>query len=148
MKAIISASLLLAAFWAFATPVHARDLLGKTLTHVWQEASANGDTIEKRFETFFCETDFLVWNDISQLADPEHHQAAYTMTEITPDITQVSWKDSPETSNLGYVWTLDFTTGKIFGVIINAEQDSNLQVEGTFEVLSGVTPSDGRKGCS
>ncbi|MDX5594608.1 hypothetical protein [Pseudovibrio sp. SPO723] len=137
----------LSALLAFTAASQAQDLLGKTLTHAWQEAKADGEAIEKRFETFFCETDKLVWNDVTEISAPKHGVASYTMTQISPDIAQLTWRGSPESQQLGYVWTLDFSQGKVYGVIINADADRNVTVEGTFEVLSGVTPTEGRQGC-
>ncbi len=108
--------------------------LGKSIHFVWTVTVKGAETIEQNFATIICSAENLVWQSLSKNGK-SNGRATYTLQQITPEITQVSWKDNPQESNLGWVWTLDSSTGKAYGVVINAQPYENLTIAGNFSVL-------------
>lgn len=126
-----------------ATPV----LLGKTIVHSWTEGPLPSDMPKPAFETSFCSTERLVWNNVTDPAAITGQAETYTTTTIAPGIVQINWKESPETTNLGVVWTLNFNAGRIHGVIVNGNPEMNLVLSGLFELRDGLASGPGRIRC-
>jgi hypothetical protein len=123
------------------------DIVGKTIVHSWAIGPFPADMPRPAFETLFCSADRLVWNNVT---DPDAiigQAENYSRVEIGEGIVQISWKESPETTNLGVVWTLNFNSGKIYGVIVNGNPKMNFVLEGEFTVRDGTSPAPGRSGC-
>ncbi|MGH0000149.1 hypothetical protein ACQU0X_08720 [Pseudovibrio ascidiaceicola] len=115
--------------------------LGKSLNFAWTITKEGAEAIEEKFTTFICNSEALAWNTTSKLGKSKG-SATYTVQQITPDITQISWKDNPQESNLGWVWTLDAASGKAYGVVINSQPYENLSIEGEFAVLPVLTEEE------
>lgn len=118
-------------------------LIGKKVKHEWKKGPWTGAT----FTTFFCSESVLTWNNTT---DPDHITSEieqYYRTEIAEGIVQISWKEDPDTTNFGLIWTLNFNTNKIYGVIINASPTENINVEGDFSVIDSLEKEEGLKGC-
>ncbi len=117
------------------------------MSQTWQETKEGAKSLETRLETLYCDGKRLVWNDVTKPDNIRSGTADYTLTKIAPEVIQVVWT-KPETENKStYVWTLNFETGKTYGVIINDRTQKLKFVQGDFHTLSGVTPSPGNKGC-
>ncbi|KZL23001.1 hypothetical protein [Pseudovibrio sp. WM33] len=119
----------------------AEQWLGKSLNFAWTITKEGAEAIEEKFTTFICNSEALAWNTTSKLGKSKG-SATYTVQQITPEITQFSWKDNPQESNLGWVWTLDAASGKAYGVVINSQPYENLSIEGEFAVLPVLTEEE------
>jgi len=107
------------------------DLVGKQLVHTWDE-------INLSVITLFCNASEFVWNEAS---DPNAIFAGrenYVRTVVSDEVVQFSWKESPVARNLGLTYTLNFRTGKIYGVIVNASPSTNLNLSGNFTIVDGL----------
>ena len=71
----------------------------------------------------------------------------YELTELSPGVLQVTWKESPETTNQGVVWTLNFGTYAIYGVLVNLDPTANYVVAGGFSVRKGLHAQAPLRGC-
>ena len=71
----------------------------------------------------------------------------YVRSDIAPGIVQISWKEAPDTTNFGLIWTLNFNTNEITGVIVNVDTHANVNVSGRFEVKPGLAVDAGLMGC-
>ncbi|MES0870326.1 hypothetical protein [Pseudovibrio sp. SCP19] len=119
----------------------AEQWLGKSLNFAWSITKDGAEAIEEKFTAFICNAEALAWNTTSQFGKSKG-TATYTVQQITPDITQISWKDNPQESNLGWVWTLDEASGKAYGVVVNSQPYENLAIEGEFTVLPVPTAEE------
>lgn len=124
-----------------------QDLVGKTVKHSWSKGPFPEGMPAPTFQTLFCSADTLVWNNITDPAAVTASQETYAHAEVAPGVVQISWKESPETTNFGLIWTLNFNTNEIFGVIVNADPNMNMNVSGNFEVVDGLEVGAGMNGC-
>ncbi|GHB33091.1 hypothetical protein GCM10007094_22610 [Pseudovibrio japonicus] len=108
--------------------------LGKSLSFAWSAMKEGAGTVEEKFTAFICDTEALAWNTTSELGRSKG-SARYTVQQVTPDVIQISWKDDPQESNLGWIWTLDTTSGKAYGVVVNSQPYENLSIMGEFAIL-------------
>ena len=108
--------------------------LGKSLNFAWSAMTEGAGAMEEKFTAFICDTEALAWNTTSELGR-SRGSARYTVQQVTPDVIQISWKDDPQESNLGWIWTLDTTSGKAYGVVVNSEPYENLSIMGEFAIL-------------
>lgn len=118
-------------------------LVGKKVKHQWTKGLWSGAS----FTTFFCSENVLTWNNTSDPSNISSESEQYYRTEIAEGIIQISWKEDPETTNFGLIWTLNFNTKKIYGVIVNASKTENINVEGDFEVIDSLEIEEGLTGC-
>lgn len=125
----------------------APELVGKTVTHEWTENPYGADKPVPSYVTFFCDDSTLVWNAVTDPSDIRSGTETYTRTDFAPGIVQITWKESPDTSNYGVIWTLKFETMESYGVIVNADPNANQILAGTLGVTDGLTPADGLTGC-
>jgi hypothetical protein len=123
------------------------ELVGKTVTHDWTQNPYGADTPVPSYVTFFCDDTTLVWNAVTDPSDIRSGREAYTRTDLAPGIVQITWKESPETSNYGVIWTMKFDTMESFGVVVNAEPDANQILAGTLGLTEGLAPAEGLTGC-
>lgn len=112
----------------------AEQWLGQSLNFAWSAMKEGAGAMEEKFTAFICNTEALAWNTTSELGSSKG-SARYTVQQITPDVIQISWKDDPQESNLGWIWTLDTTSGKAYGVVVNSQPYENLSIMGEFAVL-------------
>ena len=122
------------------------NLAGKTITHSWSEGLWAGAS----FVTVFCSENELVWNNVTNPDEVTAERETYVRVDLSDDIAQISWRESPDTTNLGLIWTLNFATNQITGVIVNAMPEQNVNVAGTFTMTDGVQVDTalGLTGCS
>jgi len=83
-------------------------LVGNTTEHAWVNNNFPAEWPTPRYRVSFCSDDTLVWNNITNAANPDSGIEKYDAVQLGPDLLQVSWKESPETTNFGIVWKLDF----------------------------------------
>ena len=112
-------------------------LVGTKLSHRWTEVAEQHEP--GSFVTLFCRDDTLVWNDTSNPDDVRSGREAYVRTDLAPGIVQVSWKQSPEVDEVGVVWTLNFETNRIHGVVIRTGANDNELSAGEFEQSDDMT---------
>jgi hypothetical protein len=117
------------------------DLLtpGSKISHAWTENSFPQNWKNPTFETFICENNTLVWNNTTDTNNPTSGREKYTAVELAPKLLQVSWKESPETTNYGIIWTLDFNNMTIRGVLVNINPNQNYVVAGEFSIVKAQT---------
>ena len=128
-----------------SSPIKAAEQwLGKSLNFAWTITKEGAEAIEEKFTAFICDSEALAWNTTSTLGGGKG-SAIYTVQQITSDITQISWKDNPQESNLGWVWTLDAASGKAYGIVVNSHPYENLSIEGVFAVLPIATKAEKSK---
>ncbi|SDR38164.1 hypothetical protein [Pseudovibrio sp. Tun.PSC04-5.I4] len=113
--------------------------LGRSINLAWKATKEGTEAAEETFTTFICNAEKLAWKSTTTELGPAKGSANYTVQQVTPTITQISWKDNPQESNLGWVWTLDAATGKAYGVVVNSQPFENLPITGEFTVQ--ITPT-------
>lgn len=146
MKMIIRAVMILS--FCLSSLAHANsNLVGKTITHAWTINTFPADRPAPSYVTLFCDYETLVWNDVTDQKNVISGVESYLVREIDKDIVQVSWKESPETTNYGMVWTLNFRTNEIFGVLVNVDKKINYSVAGKFQSRQGTTAAKPLTGC-
>ena len=101
-----------------------KDLVGNTVHHTWTAGPWAGAS----FVTLFCSAATLVWNNISDPENVMSEKKTYVRSDIAPGIVQISWKEAPDTTNFGLIWTLNFNTNEITGVIVNVDTHANVNV--------------------
>jgi len=117
----------------FTMPAFAHKLLtGSVISHSWTENTFPQTWPTPKFETYICDEKTLVWNNITDLNRPTSGIETYHVVELAPRLLQVSWKESPETTNYGVIWTLDFNNMVIRGVLVNLDTNVNYEVSGIF----------------
>lgn len=79
-----------------------------------------------------CDAKKLIWNNITDMDNFSYGEEEYTAVELAPNFIQVSWKESPKTTNYGIIWTLDLNINQIKGVLVNIDSRVNYVVSGTF----------------
>jgi hypothetical protein len=133
---------------AIAAPAHADiRLVGNTFVHSWTINPFPRSRPVPKYETLFCDEDTLVWNDVTDLSKVHSGVETYVLTELSPGVVQVTWKESPETTNHGVVWTLNFRTYAIYGVRVNADPNANHVLAGGFSFRDGVQAKVPLQGC-
>jgi predicted SnoaL-like aldol condensation-catalyzing enzyme len=119
-------------------------LVGKQVKHQWTKGPWAGAS----FTTLFCNDSDLVWNNTSDPDKITFEKEKYVRRDIGDGVVQISWKEDPNRTNFGLIWTLDFNTNKIYGVIVNASPTENINVEGKFEVINSLEVEKGLTGCN
>ena len=122
-------------------------LVGNTFVHAWTINPYPDGTPAPKYETRFCDERILVWSDITDLSNVTSGIEKYELTEISPGVLQVTWKESPDTTDLGMVWTLNFGTYAIYGVVVNADRNVNHLLAGGFSFRDGVAAESPLRGC-
>ncbi len=122
-------------------------LVGNTFVHAWTINPYPEGTPAPKYETRFCDGQTLVWNDVTDLRDIRSGVETYELTEISPGVLQVTWKESADTTGHGVVWTLNFRTYAIYGVVVNADPDVNHVLAGGFSFRDGVRAEPPLRGC-
>ena len=92
-------------------------LVGNTFVHAWTINPYPDGTPAPKYETRFCDDRTLVWSDVTDMSNVKSGIEEYELTEISPGVLQVTWKESPDTTDHGVVWTLNFGTYGIYGVV-------------------------------
>ncbi len=132
----------------FALPTVAHELLtGSTISHSWTENTFPTTWSTPKFETFICDDKMLIWNNITDMKHLTSGVEEYTVVELAPKLLQVSWKESPETTNYGIVWTLDFNQMIIRGVLVNIDSKVNFVVSGKFSQQHTLKAKNYLKSC-
>ena len=116
--------------------------LGKNLRLTWQATKSEGHTIEEKVETLLCDARQMVWRAFDEDRSGQTNSTTYTIQRISPTVTQISWREDPQKSNLAWVWTLDESTGKAYGVVVNSQPHENLPLKGEFTVVETLTPEE------
>ena len=133
----------------FTHTVLANELLtGTVISHSWTENTFPKSWPTPKFETFICDEETLIWNNITNMKHLTHGVEKYTVVEIAPKLLQVSWKESPETTNYGIIWTLDFNQMVIRGVLVNIDANTNFVVSGKFSQQHNLNTKPYLKSCS
>lgn len=122
-------------------------LVGNTFVHAWTINPYRDGTPAPKYETRFCDERTLVWSDVTDLSNVTSGIEKYVLTEISPGVLQVTWKESPATTDLGVVWTLNFGTYAIYGVVVNADRNVNHVFAGGFSFREGVAADPPLRGC-
>jgi len=122
-------------------------LVGNTFVHAWTVNPFREKRPPPKYETRFCDEQMLVWNNVTDLSKVESGVEKYELTELSPGVLQVTWKESPETTNHGVVWTLNFRTYAIYGVRVNVDPNVNYVVAGGFSFRDGLQAKDPLRGC-
>ena len=122
-------------------------LVGNTFTHAWTVNTFPDDWPTPKYETRFCDQETLVWNNVTDMRNVSSGVEKYELTELSPGVLQVTWKESPETTNQGVVWTLNFRTYAIYGVLVNLDPTANYVVAGGFSVRKGLHAQAPLRGC-
>lgn len=107
---------------------------GYKISHSWTENSFPKNWKTPTFDTFICENNTLIWNNTTDANNPTSGLEKYNAIELAPNLLQVSWKESPETTNYGIIWTLDFNNMSIRGVLVNLNPNENYVVAGKFSI--------------
>lgn len=117
----------------------AQKWLGKNLSLAWKATKTGAHETETKFETLLCDARMMVWRAFDNDDGSPPATTTYTIQQISPTITQISWKEDPQRSNLAWVWTLDESTGKAYGVVVNSQPRENLPIEGEFTIQETIT---------
>ncbi len=140
--------LLIVCINTFSLPIVAHELLtGSTISHSWTENTFPKTWSTPKFQTFICDDKTLIWNNITDMTHLTSGVEEYTVVELAPKLLQVSWKESPETTNYGIVWTLDFNQMIIRGVLVNIDSKVNFVVSGKFSKQYTTKPKSHFKSC-
>ncbi|WP_250655988.1 hypothetical protein [Alkalimarinus coralli] len=132
---------------SFSTMTFSNELLvGKKVSHSWTENTFPKEWPTPTFETYICDNRTLIWNNTTDKNNLSFGVEAYTAVELAPKVLQVSWKESPETTNYGIIWTLDFNDMTINGVLVNIDNTRNFVVSGAFTIEEAVA-KPGLKSC-
>lgn len=132
-----------------ALPVFAHELLaGSVISHSWTENTFPKTWPTPKFETFICDNKTLIWNNVTDINHLTSGIEQYNVVELAPKLFQVSWKESPETTNYGIIWTLDFNQMIIRGVLVNIDTKMNFVVSGKFTHKVSVNVKPYLKSCS
>ncbi|MEM1177221.1 MAG: hypothetical protein AAGM22_02655, partial [Acidobacteriota bacterium] len=119
------------------------DLVGKQIRHRWTKGPFAGAS----FTTLFCSESLMAWNNTSNPEAITSDREAYVRTELADGVVQLSWKEDPKKTNFGLIWTLNFNTQTVYGVIVNASPTENVNLEGHFEVFDTLEVGEGLNGC-
>lgn len=122
-------------------------LVGNTFVHSWTINPFPKERPAPKYETFFCDEDTLVWNNVTDMSKVRSGVETYELTELSPGVLQVTWKESPETTNHGVVWTLNFRTYAIYGVRVNVDPNTNQVLAGGFSYRDGMQTEVPLRGC-
>jgi len=122
-------------------------LVGNTFTHAWTVNTFPEGWPTPKYETRFCDQQTLVWNDVTDRNNVKSGMQNYELTELSPGVLQVTWKESPETTNQGVVWNLNFRTYGIHGVLVNLDPNANYVVAGGFSVRKSLHAQAPLRGC-
>lgn len=122
-------------------------LVGKTTEHVWSNNDFPTDWPAPKYKVIFCDSETLVWNNITNIENINSGVEKYSVVELGENLIQVSWKESPETTNYGIIWTLNFKTSDIYGVLVNIDPGKNYVVSGKFDIKKGTKVAAPLKGC-
>ena len=146
MKLIVRAVMIVSV--GLGSLAHANsNLVGKTFTHSWTINTLPETWSTPAYVMIFCDYETLVWNNVTDPKNVTSGVESYLVRTIDKDIVQVSWKESPETTNHANVWTLNFRTNEIFGVLINVNKKINYSVAGKFQSKQGTTVAKPLTGC-
>lgn len=130
-------------------PAFANELLtGSVISHSWTENTFPKTWPTPKFETFFCDDKTLIWNNITDKNHLKFGVEQYNVVELAPKLLQVSWKESPETTNYGIIWTLDFNQRVIRGVLVNIDTKVNFVVSGKFSQHHNLNAKAHFKSCT
>ena len=133
----------------FCLPAFSHQLLtGTVISHSWTKNSFPKAWPTPKFTTFICDQHTLIWNNITNIEQLSFGIERYTVVELAPKLLQVSWKESPDTTNYGIIWTLDFNQMNINGVLINIDQNINYVVSGKFSQQNSLTGDAYLKSCA
>lgn len=122
-------------------------LSGKTIRHAWSTNPWMPGGPSPTFVTVVCDDETLVWNNITDAEHPTAEKEHYVRTDLADGVIQVAWRESPDTTNLAVIWTLDFNTSQIYGVLVNVEPTRNFHVRGTFSIADGTAVDAPLRGC-
>lgn len=123
----------------FSSMTFANELLvGKKVSHSWTENTFPKEWPTPTFETFICDDSTLIWNNTTDKNNITSGVETYTVVKLAPKVLQVSWKESPETTNYGIIWTLDFNDMTINGVLVNIDPKRNFVVSGLFTIEDAI----------
>ena len=146
MKKFIRIAMILS--FCFSSLASANEnLVGKTFSHSWTINTLPETWATPAYVTIFCDYETLVWNNVTDPRKVTSGAENYLVRKIDKDIVQVAWKESPETTNYGMVWTLNFRTNEIFGMLINVDKKINYSVAGKFQSKQGTTVDKPLTGC-
>jgi hypothetical protein len=131
------------------SPAFSHSLIsGSMISHSWTENSFPNHWPAPKFETFICDDRTLVWNNITDMKKLTSGIEKYDAVELAPNLLQVSWKESPETTNYGIIWTLDFNKMSIHGVLVNIDSHVNYVVSGNFSQQKSLKGESYLASCS
>ena len=122
-------------------------LTGTTIRHSWDTNPFSPGGPNPSFVTVICDDQTLVWNNITDPDNPMAEKEHYVRTDLAEGLVQVSWRESPDTTNFAVIWTLDFNTQRIYGVLVNVEPTRNFNVVGRFTQTPGTEVSAPLRGC-
>jgi len=117
------------------------------MTYKWNINSLPSEWGTPEYVTVICDAETLVWNNVT---DPDNITSGverYETSEVSPGILQLSWKESPETTNLGVILTINLGAYAIYGVIVNIDPFVNYTVAGGINFRRGVEVDPMLKGC-
>ncbi len=121
---------------------------GTVIRHGWEQPFFPGGPLP-RFVTSIESTSGLVWHNVTDPQAVASEAESYVRTDIAPGIVQITWKEPADATNFGVVWTLDFGTGRIHGIVVNADPTRNLVLSGDFVAQDRtVTPASGVVGAT
>ncbi len=103
------------------------NLSGKTIKHTWTEGPFAG----AGYETTITSENALSWKAVAGQPKGMTGTETYTRADIAPGVVQLSWKEVA-TTGFTLVWTLNFNTMKVYGVI--GDKDKNYVLAGEFAV--------------
>jgi len=116
------------------------DLVGKQVRHSWDE---NGMS----FVSLFCNDTTFVWNDLSSPDGIVTGVETYVRVEISDEVVQYSWKESPLERDFGLAWTFNFSTKRVYGMIVNVFPDFNLNLSADYTIIDNLEVEDGLMTC-
>ncbi len=122
-------------------------IAGTTVRHAWTTNPWAPGGPNPTFVTVICDDETLVWNNVTDPDHPTFEREHYVRTDLAEGIVQVAWRESPETTNLAVIWTLDFNTNRIHGVLVNVVPTRNDHLTGEFSLTEGTSVEPPLQGC-
>lgn len=135
-------------FCAFSSALQADvRLSGKTLTYSWTINTLPEDWSTPKYITFICDEKTLVWNNVTDKNKVISGVEKYELSEVSPGVLQISWKESPKTTDYGVILTFSFISYGIYGVLVNVDPEINYSVAGGFNIYDGIQAEKPLTGC-
>lgn len=116
------------------------DFTGKQVRHSWDQ---NGNS----FVSLFCDEETLVWTDRTDPDNLVFGRETFTTTKLSDEVVMYEWKESPLARDFVLVWTFNFDTKRVYGVIGNVFPDSNLNLSADYEVIDNLEVEEGYATC-